>query len=332
MLLYLLLGAITLLGIILLKAYTHLPQVELRRRARGGDHLAELLYKAASYGSSLEIVLWTIIGLSATSFFLVVDKNLPGWMAVMASLLLLWLGFAWIPSTPVSRLSMNIARMLANPLAWFLQQAYPLTNWFAIRTGRFRLSFHTGLYEKDDLLDFLSAQAGQPDSRISAEELKLAHNSLLFGDKIVREAMTPIKQTKVTYADDALGPVLLTELHELHHGIFPVRESRHNKEIVGVLNMYELQNASKGGKIRDYMHNNVGFMDDETTLDIAIREFFKTRSHLFVVKNSLDENVGVITIDDILEQIIGQPLDDLVESGPEEIEDESQKNTSTEEA
>jgi CBS domain containing-hemolysin-like protein len=308
---YLILGVVCLMGIVLLKAYTHIPQAELRRRARTGDSLAGLLFKAASYGPSLEIILWTIIGISATAFFFVVDRSLPGWMAIMSSLTLLWLGFAWIPNTPVSNTSLKLAKLMAAPLSWILQRVYPLSNWFANRTGRFRLSFHTGLYEKEDLVDFLQAQAGQSDSRISQEELTLARNSLTFGDKIIRSVMTPIGHTKVVLADDSIGPVLMSELHESGHTIFPVRIKKRSDEIVGVLSVHDIEEARAGGLVKDFMRKKINYISDEVSLDVALKEFVKTRHHLFVVKNNLEEVVGVVTVDDILGQIVGQSIDSL---------------------
>lgn len=325
MILYILLGIGCLLGITLLKAYTHIPRVELRRRARNGDEVAALLFKAASYGSSLEIILWTVIGLTATAFFFVVDRQMPGWMAVMSSLTLLWLGFAWIPNTPVSTLSLKVAKLAAGPLAWVLQRIYPLSNWFAIRTGRFRLSFHTGLYEKEDLIEFLEAQAGQPDSRISLEELRLAKNSLLFGDKIVRDVMTPITKTKLVLADDNVGPVLMSELHESGHSIFPVRAKKHSHDIVGVLSLHDLEEAKAGGPVRDYMRKKINYINDELTLDVALNEFIKTRHHLFVVMNNIDEVVGVVAIDDILGQIIGESISSLSEADNTDNEGQSEE-------
>lgn len=324
LLLYICLGVFCIGCITLLKAYTHIPEVELRRRARAGDDVAALLFKAASYGSSLDIILWFLIGLSATVFFFVVDRSLPGWAAVMSSLTLLWLGFAWVPNTPVSTLSLRVAKQAAPALAWVLQRVYPLSNWFAIRTGRFRLSFHTGLYEKEDLIDFLEAQANQPDSRISPEELRLAKNSLMFGDKIIRDVMTPIGKAKVVLADDAVGPVLMSELYDSGHSLFPVRAKKRSHEIVGVLSIHDLDDAKTGGSVKDYMRR-VHYISDELTLDVGLHEFIKTRHHLFAVTNSVEDVVGVVAVDDILGQIIGEPIAalseaDLADNEPEPTE------------
>lgn len=87
------LGGLSLLAVSLKRTYYLIPTKELRRQSRGGDEIAEALYRAASYGYSLKLVLWTLVGLTSAAFFVFVASSSPAWFAFAASGALVWIGF-----------------------------------------------------------------------------------------------------------------------------------------------------------------------------------------------------------------------------------------------
>ena len=58
------------------------------------------------------------------------------------------------------------------------------------------------------------------------------------------------------------------------------------------------------------MDDKVYFVNEQQKLDHALTAFIRTKNHLFIVVNEFQETVGIITIEDILEQIIGQEIVD----------------------
>lgn len=312
LLLYIVLAGITLGSTVLLKTYTHIPAKELKRRARAGDQVAELLFRAATYGPSLQILLWGVIGLSTAGFFVVLAQSVSPWLALVGGVALIWLSFAWLPYSRVSPIGTLLARLCTPPLAWLLRHLFPILNWIAEKTGHRRvIKLHSRVYEKEDLVELLDHQSKQTDNRISTEELEIAKNALTFGDKIIRDIMTPRKVTKFVAIDESIGPVLMDELHKSGHSRFPVYEGSQDK-VVGTLFLRDVmsQKADSGGKVRDLMHNKVFYMHDEEKLTDALQAFIKTHHHLFVVVNNFEDIIGVVTLEDVLEQIIGQPIVD----------------------
>jgi len=304
------LALLTLLFVSLQKTYTHLPRPELKRRARAGDELASLLYRAAGYGVSLQVLLWGVIGLSAAGFFVLVAKALPAWLALLVSVGLVWFGFVWLPNTRVTKIGMTLARLVTPPLSWLLDKLHPVLS----RIGHFALghhaiSVHTGLYEKEDLLNLLDRQKTQLDSRITDNELLIATNALTYGDKLVRDVLTPRRVAKMVAVTDTVGPVLMDELHADGHSRFPVYQDKPDN-IVGTLYMRDLVAAKSGGPVRDLMAKKVYYVQEEGTLDHVLQAFLKTKHQLFIVVNSFEEVVGIITIEDVLEQILGKPIMD----------------------
>ncbi len=310
LILYILLGAVTLSAISLQKTYNHLPRRELKRRARAGDEIAKLLYAAAAYDDALQVFLWLIIGVGSSGFFVVVSRTAPAWAAMLTSLILLWLGFAWLPNTPISRFGIIAAKLVTAPLAWVLQKVFPLVSWFTRLTGRWRIGVHTGLYEKEDIIDLLHQQATQPDSRLSLGELQLAMNALTFGDKQVREIMIPLKAVKKVSTDDTAGPILMDELHASGHTSFPVYLGKKKSDIVGTLYLRDLLGVRAGEKIGDLMSSRVFYLHDETPLDMALQAFTKTKHHGYLVVNDFEDVVGLITLENILSYLIGHRVDE----------------------
>jgi CBS domain containing-hemolysin-like protein len=58
------------------------------------------------------------------------------------------------------------------------------------------------------------------------------------------------------------------------------------------------------------MKKNVKYVHEEHSLEQALHAFIKTNQHMFIVVNSFEEYTGIITIEDILEQVIGHKITD----------------------
>jgi CBS domain containing-hemolysin-like protein len=294
----------------LLKTYQHIPAREVKRMARSGDDTAKLLYKAIAYGASLSLVLWAIVGISAALSLLLFAQTLPFWAALVAAALVLWAGFAWIPSSDLSNFGVYMARKAAGPLAWLLERTNPLVSRVAafIRNHR-RIVIHTGLYEKSDLIELLALQKNQPDSRIPAGEVDMLTNALSFGDKLVSDVLIPKRVVDVVSAEESIGPVLTDELHKSGHSRFPVYEGKKDN-IVGILFLRDLVMNKKSGTVRTVMKPHLTYVHEDFTLYQTLEAFIKTKHHLFLVVNKFEEFVGIITIEDVIEQIVGKVIVD----------------------
>ena len=308
--LVLFLAALTLAGISIQKTYAKVPLKELKRRAKNGDEVAKGLYQAVAYGASLDLLLWGIIGLSSAGFFVALTSGLPAWLAIFGCAALLWIGFAWLPNTRVTKLSQQSARKLAPVLAWILSHLYPLLS----RVGRLiknhvRFTIHSGLYQKEDLVELLDRQQHQPDNRMTTYEMGIIKSALTFSDKLIRDIMTPKRVVTMVNQNDAVGPLLMDELHKSGFSRFPVVGDK-PEEIVGTLFMRDLVNAKSGGHVKDLMKKSVIYVNEEKALQHALQAFLKTKHHLFIVVNSFEEIVGIVTIEDVLEQIVGKQIVD----------------------
>jgi CBS domain containing-hemolysin-like protein len=304
------LALITLLAISLDKTYQHVTGKEIKRQARRGDQLAKLLYKPVSYGVSLQTFLWIVIVCAAAGSFILFATAVSGWLAFILIVIILAMGFWWLPAAEVSSWGGRIAVWCAPVISKLLYYLHPVLSRIGNLVRRhYPVSVHTGLYEKEDLLELMEWQKQQPDNRIPIGEIDVAEHALTFGDKVVHDITIPRRVVRLVSSDEAVGPILIDELHKSGHSRFPVYEGKRD-HIVGTLYIRDLINLKQGGKVSQAMRPNVFYVHEEFSLYQALQAFLQTKHHLFIVINNFEEFVGILTIEDVIEQIIGKPIVD----------------------
>lgn len=293
---------LALLAVTLDKVFDHWPAKELKRRSRTGNANAQTLYHAAAYGASLQLLLAIIIVLAIAGSFVLFSVVAPPLFAFIIDLLIILLGFFLVPAGRPTSLDTQLALWCSPGLAWLLHYLNAPLEWLnGLRKHR---SGHTGLYEKDDLLHLLSAQSHQSDSRISQSSLDLLERALTFEDRLVRSCMTPRKQVRMADAREPITPVIIRDLHATGHSYFPVFEDNRDN-IVGTLYLKDITHLQNSGKTSEVMSDDVFYVHEADTLAQALHAFLVTKHHLFIVVNKLGDYVGIITIEDLLVELLG---------------------------
>lgn len=146
---------------------------------------------------------------------------------------------------------------------------------------------------------------------LTDDERKLITNGLQFKDKRVEEIMTPRGVIETIKKEEIIGPLLLDELHKTGHSRFPVIAGDID-HVVGVLHIKELltlddKDTKTAGKA---MEKHVYYINQNQTLDHALAAFIKTRHHLFIVVNGYRETAGILTLEDVMEALLGREIVD----------------------
>jgi len=301
---------LTLFAVGLQRAYEQVPLKELRRQARSGDSLAQGLYRAVAYGYSLRVLLLTFSVVANALLYVFIARTIDTWFAAFVIVALLWFFYIWWPAQAVRQWMVRTAAYATPAVAGLLQYLHPIINRFHEFIRRRRpLHFHSGMYEVEDFVSLLEQQGQQVDNRIPQSTIHTAMAALTFQGVPVADVLTPRRVVYNVAVDESVGPVLLTELHNSGFSRFPVYDGSPDN-IVGILLLRDLVNARKGGKIKAYMKPKVCYVHEEQTLRNALDAVLKTHQQLFVVVNSFEEYIGVISIEDILERALGQQIVD----------------------
>lgn len=160
---------------------------------------------------------------------------------------------------------------------------------------------------KEELQQSIAAMTGG----ITSDEKRLVTHSLSFGSRLVSEVMTPQSMIQAVDSKELLGPLALDELHKTGHSRFPVTEGDIN-HIVGILHIQDLLivTAKKTPTAAQSMEQKVYYIHESDTLQHALNAFIRTHHHLFIVVNEYRETVGVLTLEDTMETLLGREIID----------------------
>lgn len=163
------------------------------------------------------------------------------------------------------------------------------------------------LHSREDLADIIE----QSKEVIGENERKLLATALAFPDKEVSQVMTPRSVIDSIKGSEFLGPLVLDELHALGHSRLPVI-TEDIDHIIGVLHLRDLLSLDvrKSVTAEKAMEKKVFYIREDDTLEHALSAFIKTRHHLFIVINKNRETVGILTLEDVLESLIGRRIID----------------------
>lgn len=146
---------------------------------------------------------------------------------------------------------------------------------------------------------------------LTTDEKKLIEHGLNFNERQVKEIMTPRGVIDSIGEKELLGPLVLDDLHKTGHSRFPVVEGDID-HIVGMLYIHNLltldvKRSVTAGKA---MEPRVFYIHEDQTLQHALAAFLRTHHHLFVVVNEFRETVGLLSLEDVIEALIGRKIVD----------------------
>ncbi len=309
-LIYILLALAFIKSVLLYRTYHALPQTELKRRAQANDPKAAAIYKLTGFKKSLDLVIW-LAGLCSAVVLILWSAATAWWLGAAVVLVEVWLvafgprpkvgGWLWAYVAWTSPLTFKILNFLQPVLK-------PVV---ALLPNNLHTQRHSELYEKEDLLQFINTQNYQPGSRIDEADLKKAFSVLTFADKKVDQIMTPRVKAKFVSFNEPIGPMLMDELHKTGQVRFAVTKEPVKKstpQIIGSLYLGDLlKNLEKQGEVADIMQPATNFINEENSLNQALDAFLKTHSQLLVAVNNSQEITGILTLDNLLQQILGAP-------------------------
>ena len=161
---------------------------------------------------------------------------------------------------------------------------------------------------REDLVELL--RDAQADGLIAADTLRMMEGAIAVSDLTVGDVMIPRSQM-VSLPADAKFLDLMKQVVESGHSRFPVHGDDKD-EILGVLLAKDLLRgvvADNGpGSIHELLRPAV-LIPESKRLNVLLREFRQSRNHMAIVIDEHGGVAGLVTIEDVLEQIVGE-IDD----------------------
>lgn len=172
--------------------------------------------------------------------------------------------------------------------------------------------------DKDQLLELL--HLAQQRDLLDVDALAMIEGVLQVAEMRVRDIMVPRSQMVVVDRDGALDDILPVVIDSAHSR-FPVIGDNKD-EVVGIVLAKDLLAVVHGMEeegnayfnIRDVLRTAV-FIPESKRLNVLLKEFRSSRNHMAIVVDEYGGVAGLVTIEDVLEQIVGEIADehDIIE-------------------
>jgi len=164
--------------------------------------------------------------------------------------------------------------------------------------------------DREQLVELL--RDAQQRELLDPEALTMIEGVLQVAEMQVRDIMVPRAQMAVVERDDALDKILPIVI-ESAHSRFPVIGDNRD-EVVGILLAKDLlafygKEQSKDFNVRDILRPAV-FIPESKRLNVLLKEFRASRNHMAIVVDEYGGVAGLVTIEDVLEQIVGEIIDE----------------------
>lgn len=204
----------------------------------------------------------------------------------------------------------SIAPRLAGIITFLVKVLWPFVKLTAFITRMWGQQAHINFPTEEDVISM--ALLSRHNRAIMSHEARMIVNALRLDRLKVQEIMTPRSVVFSLQGNMCLKDVDIDSEH-WHFSRMPVYDGKNPDNIVGIVNRRDIDFSLLKGRgdveinslmaIPDFVH---GAMPLHELLD----KFIDTRRHLFCVRNDNNEFIGVVSLEDVLESLLGKEIVD----------------------
>ena len=218
-----------------------------------------------------------------------------------------------IPKVYANNYKVNFSRLMAAPISFLKIIFNPLSNLLISSTSIIdrKIDKKIELLNPEELGHALDLTK---DSVENKEEKKILEGIVKFGNTDVKQIMTP-RTDVVAFNDEIDYKTLINGLKTVKFSRIPVYEDSFDK-IKGILYVKDLI-----GKIKEpskYNWNELlrdaKFVPENKKLDDLLKEFQEEKTHIAIVVDEYGGSSGIVSLEDVLEEIVGEITDEFDES------------------
>lgn len=204
-----------------------------------------------------------------------------------------------------------LSRLLSYPTGWLIGLANVLLPGKGLREGPF--------VSEGDIRSM--AEVGSEEGSIEQEEKELIHSIFEFGDTIVREVMVP-RPDVVAVEDTATLRDAQAQVLEHGYSRIPVYHEDLD-DTVGLVFAKDVLKALHQGKIDmplTEVMREARFVPESKKVSDLLREMQKEKFHLALVTDEYGSVTGIVSLEDLLEELVGEITDEYDRAEPEIVQ------------
>ena len=308
-------------------AYTSLSHVRIERLANSKKSARIALKMVDNYDRLLNSVLIgnNIVNIAASTIATLLfitwlgQENGPTISTIVLTIVVLIFGET-LPKSIAKEYPENIAIFLAYPLFFFYILFYPFTKVFDFLKWLFMLMFKDNKKEPtltEEEFKMIVSDIKE-EGVINQNEHDLIQKSIVFDDKIISQIMTP--WDKVVKVDVGSSNYEIKELFEMNNYSRVPYFDKESNQVLGTIlqkDFYEMlleENCTLESIVKPPL-----FVKEQTKIAFMFKRFQKVKQHLAIVVDQNNKVVGVVSLEDIIEELVGE-IDDEYDAEDEEEE------------
>lgn len=228
------------------------------------------------------------------------------------------------------RIAMKYAERVAYTSVYIIKFISKLTSPFVklltISTNVISKMFGVNSEESEDITEEeirMMINAGEEKGTIESQEKEMINNIFEFNDKIVSEIMVPRNDIFAIDMNATISGMIETLTEDDKYSRIPVYEGTVD-EIKGIVYVKDLITARKRGNTKvKHIMKEAYYVSETKPVDELFNELRKNKKQLAIVIDEYGGTAGIVTMEDILEEIVGEIYDeyDDVEYKYEKIND-----------
>jgi putative hemolysin len=226
-----------------------------------------------------------------------------------------------VPRSVALRRPDQVALLVARPLRFFMVLFAPLAGIalglsnLLVRPFGLTATFAAPMITEEELRALLEASA--QSGAIEEDEKDIIRNVISFGDTDVRQVMTPRIDIKALDIGAGL-PALLDLIMESGHSRIPVYEGSVDA-IIGIIHAKDLLPGLARGEraldLRAVMRQPL-IVSENQQVDALLDEFRRSNVQLAIIQDEYGGTAGLVTIEDLLEELVGEIQDEYDQEDP----------------
>lgn len=205
----------------------------------------------------------------------------------------------------------RISLLVAKPIKFFIKFFSPLVYILTLITGPVtkRSGKHKVMITEDEIR--LLVEMGEKEGVIEKEEKEMIKGVFEVGDMVAKEVMIPRVDMVCIEVNESIDEALKL-IRETGFSRIPVYEGNRDN-IVGILYAKDIiRHLNKKIKIKDIMRPPF-FIPETKSLRELLREMQKLKLHMAIVVDEYGGTAGLVTLEDIIEEIVGEIMDEVDE-------------------
>ncbi len=283
---------------------------DLERKMRLGDEDAKKVYKLRKNGNHLlSTLLIGNVAVNATlSIFL--GSIATGFIAGLIATVLIVIFGEIIPQAAFSRYALVLGAKFAWLVSIFVFVLYIFAKPISVVLDKVLGDEISTVYSKKELVKLIEDHEDMKESDIDKDDERIIKGALSFSRKKVSDIMTPRTEIIAFSGEDKLSKETISKIKNTGRSRIPVY-GQDLDNITGILYAKDLIGSNASLRtLKAVARDDVIFVDSDKHLDDLLNAFKKQKHHLFVVLNEYGGVSGIVTIEDVLEEIIGDEIVD----------------------